>query len=42
LLAQALRITDGARLARLGRLVRLKAGDPLGYQRALLRFLGQA
>jgi hypothetical protein len=42
LLAAALRVTDAPRLAALRRLVRLKPRDVFGYQRALLRFLGQA
>jgi hypothetical protein len=41
LLAAALGVTDAARLAELRRLVRLKPRDLFGYQRALLRFLGQ-
>jgi len=42
LLAVALLVGDATRLGHLRRLVRLKPRDAYGYQRALLRFLGQA
>ncbi|MBL8341743.1 MAG: hypothetical protein JNL30_09775 [Rubrivivax sp.] len=42
LLAAALGVDDAPRLRLLQRLVRLKMRDVYGYQRALLRFLGQA